>query len=73
MLSKSDVGKTYVVTGMDLPEMIQRRLEALGLTLGTPLTVLSSKGKGILIVKFRGTRFALGNRISEKIEVEAVR
>lgn len=72
MLSKSDIGKTYVVTAMDLPDRIQRRMEALGLTLGTPLTVLNSKGKGILIVKFRGTRFALGNRITEKIEVEAV-
>lgn len=35
-----------------------------------PVTVLNRKGKGILIIKLRGTRFALGYNITKNIEVE---
>ena len=69
MLSDGIVGSTYLVSSMHLPEKLQKRLEALGMTVGTPVSVLNRKGKGILIVKFRGTRFALGTSISRNIEV----
>ena len=49
---------------------MERRLEALGMTRGTPVSVLSRKGKGILIIKLRGTRFALGYNITRNIEVK---
>ncbi len=39
------------------------------MTRGTSVTVLNSKSKGILIVKVRGTRFALGRNITEHISV----
>lgn len=46
---------------------MERRLEALGMTKGTPVSVQNRKGKGILIIKLRGTRFALGYNITKNI------
>ena len=40
-------------------KLLERRLEALGMTRQTAISVLNRKGKGILIIKLRGTRFAL--------------
>ena len=48
---------------------LEKRLEALGMTSGTSVAVLNSKNKGVLIVKVRGTRFALGRNITKNIVV----
>lgn len=69
-LCDAEKGGDYVVENIDLPFEMQRRLEALGMTDKTPVTVLNRKGKGILIIKLRGTRFALGCNITKNIEVE---
>lgn len=53
-----------------LPFQLERRLEALGMTRETPVSILNRKGKGILIIKLRGTRFALGYNITKNIEVK---
>ena len=55
-----------------LPFRTERRLEELGMTKETPVSVLNRKGKGILIIKLRGTRFALGYNITKNIEVRRV-
>ena len=57
----------YIVKDIGLPTGIEKRLEALGMTRGTSVTVLNSKSKGILIVKVRGTRFALGRNPAELV------
>jgi len=62
-------GETYTVAALSLPEAVGHRLEALGMTVGTKVSVLESKEKGILVVKVRGTRFAMGRGITRKIEV----
>ena len=49
---------------------IARRLEALGLTEGSKITILNNDKKGAMTVKFRGTRFALGRRIADNIFVK---
>ena len=67
-LDKIPVGEICGVTGMDLPRQVGRRLEALGLTLGTRVLVLGKKS-GALILEVRGTRFAVGQGITRKIEV----
>ena len=69
LLCNGRVGETYLVKSVHLPEHLEKRLEALGVTVGTAVTVLNKKGHGILAVKFRGTRFAWGSRISGSIEV----
>ena len=71
LLKDAKIGQTYVVRKISLPSRMERRLEALGMTDRTPVTVLNRKGKGILIIKLRGTRFALGYNITKNIEVEA--
>ena len=63
-------GDTCVVEKLNLPFELERRLEALGMTNGTQVSVLNRKGKGIMIIKLRGTRFALWYNITRSIEVE---
>ncbi|HIS66612.1 MAG TPA: ferrous iron transport protein A [Candidatus Scatomorpha merdipullorum] len=63
------IGGECVVESMDLPFELERRLEALGMTTGTRVSVLNRKGKGIMIIKLRGTRFALGYNITRNIKV----
>lgn len=68
-LSQGQIGDSYTVEKMKLPISIEKRLEALGMTHGTSVLVLNSKSRGVLIVKVRGTRFALGRNITENIQV----
>ncbi len=68
-LSQGKIGDSYTVQKMKLPMNIEKRLEALGMTHGTSVLILNSKSHGVLIVKVRGTRFALGRNITEKIQV----
>ena len=63
---------TYRVRSMDIELQLERRLEALGLTEGSLITVLNNDKKGALTARFRGTRFALGKRIADHIEITEV-
>lgn len=69
-LKDAQIGHTYVVENIQLPFQLERRLEALGMTRETPVSILNRKGKGILIIKLRGTRFALGYNITKNIVVK---
>lgn len=62
-------GESYTVARMELPQQVAHRLEALGMTLGTRVSILGSKSGGALILKVRGTRFAIGRGITRRIEV----
>ncbi len=68
-LSEGKINHSYKIESINLPENMEMRLEALGLTHKTDILVLNSKSRGVLIVKVRGTRFALGRNITENIEV----
>ena len=72
VLSDGKVGKSYSVEKINLPVEMERRLEALGMTAGAIVLVLNSKENGILIIKLRGTRFALGRNITKNILVRGV-
>ena len=61
---------TYIVRSIQLELPLERRLESLGLTEGALITILNNDKKGAMTVRFRGTRFALGKRIADHIEVE---
>ncbi len=69
LLSEAVMGESYIVEKIHLPFETERRLEALGMTDRTRISVLNRKGRGILIVKLRGSRFALGAAITHNIEV----
>ena len=68
-LCNGKIGSNYQISGIELPTNMEKRLEALGMTNGTTVTVLNSKNHGVLIVKVRGTRFALGRNITRNILV----
>ena len=69
-LYEGKIGKQYLVEGMETPEEVTRRLQALGLIEGTSLKLLNRKKKGALILYVRGTRLALGKDISSRILVK---
>lgn len=71
-LKDGKVGQNYVVKGLNLEQVIKRRLEALGLIDGTQVLLLNQNQKGAVIFKVRGTRLAIGNKIAESIQVEEV-
>ncbi len=68
-LSDAKIGGKYIVENVSLPFEMERHLEALGMTDHAPVAVLNRKGKGILIIKLRGTRLALGSNITKNIGV----
>ena len=68
-LHEGEIGKTYIVYSVMVDDTITRRLEALGVNEMTPVTLMNKKGSGTVIIQVRGTRLALGRRISEGIEI----
>ena len=68
-LSEGKIGGSYHVKDIKLPTKMEKRLEAWGMPRGPSVAVLNSKSQGVLIIKVRGTRFALGRNITKKILV----
>ncbi|MDY5988000.1 FeoA family protein [Sporofaciens sp. SGI.106] len=69
-LKQGENHHTYEVQSIQIELQLERRLEALGLTEGSLITILNNDKRGAMTVKFRGTRFALGRRIAENIQVK---
>lgn len=69
-LREGTIGSRYQVTEIQLEDKVKRRLQMLGMTKGTEVRVLNNKKSGSIIMKVRGTRFAIGKRIAEGILVE---
>ncbi len=63
-------GELYTVKGMELEHGIKRRLEILGLTHNSEVLILNTKRNGSMIIRVRGTRFALGEKIAKGITVD---
>lgn len=62
----------YIVTDIVINEAVMRRLASLGINSGTKLQMLNQKKNGTVIVKVRGTRWAMGRDIAGGIEVVPV-
>lgn len=71
-VSQAQKGKTYLVKKVNLEGNIERRLEMLGMTDQVKLMVLNKKNQGAVIIKARGTRFAIGKEIADAIEIEEI-
>ena len=69
-LNEGETGKKYEVQEMHLALETEHRLEALGMTCRTVIAMMNKKRHGAVIVKVRGTRFALGKNIAENIQVK---
>ena len=72
-LNHGQIGSVYRIDDMQLPQKTEKRLEALGMTHGTTIQVINTQDRGPMIVKVRGTRFAIGRDISANIEVTEVK
>lgn len=70
-LREAEIGNSYTIEKMKLPEDTGRRLRALGMTQETKITVLNRKKNGSVIFKVRGTRLAVGKDIAEAITLSA--
>lgn len=71
-VSQAQKGKTYLVKKVNLEGNIERRLEMLGMIDQVKLMVLNKKNQGAVIIKVRGTRFAIGKEIADAIEIEEI-
>ena len=71
-VSQAQKGRTYLVKKVNLEGNIERRLEMLGMTDQVKLMVLNKKNQGAVIIKVRGTRFAIGKELADAIEIEEI-
>ena len=71
-VSQAQKGRTYLVKKVNLEGNIERRLEMLSMTDQVKLMVLNKKNQGAVIIKVRGTRFAIGKEIADAIEIEEI-
>lgn len=69
VVSEGEKGKVYHVESISLEEQIQRRLEMLAMTQGARLEILNKKRGSAIILKVRGTRFAIGRQIADGIAI----
>lgn len=69
LLKDIGTGESCIIEKINLPFQMEQRLQALGMTRDTTVSVLNRKGKGIMIIKLRGTRLALGYNMTKNITV----
>lgn len=69
LLKDIDTGESCIIEKINLPFQMEQRLQALGMTRDTTVSVLNRKGRGIMIIKLRGTRLALGYNMTKNITV----
>ena len=68
-LHEGKVG-SYIVKGIEIETTVARRLQSLGMVEGAVVDIINGKSNGTLIIKVRGTRFAIGRRIASAIMVK---
>lgn len=69
LLKDIGTGESCIIEKINLPFQMEQRLQALGMTKDTTVSVLNRKGRGIMIIKLRGTRLALGYNMTKNITV----
>ncbi|MDP4134144.1 MAG: FeoA domain-containing protein [Bacillota bacterium] len=68
-LSQGVRDNSYKIINIEMPENIERRLQTLGITEGSIVELLNIKKNGTLILKVRGSRFAVGGKIASGIKI----
>ena len=69
-ITEGHIDKSYIVTDISMEGPVMRRLEALGINSGTKLRLMNRKRNGTVIIKVRGTRWAIGRDIAWGILVD---
>lgn len=63
------IGAEYSVKNINLEEKVCRRFEILGMTVNSKVFVVNKSLNGSMVIKIRGTRFALGKQFAKGIEI----
>lgn len=71
-LIQLQTGQNAILKDIDWGMKIKRKLYDMGMTPGTPVSMINSSGRGPVILDVRGSRLALGRGIIEKIDVELI-
>lgn len=69
-LIEGQLGGVYRVKASEVPKALHRRLEALGMTMEATIKIIHKKRNGSMVVVLRGSRFAIGKGIAQRIMVE---
>ncbi len=69
-LLKMQTGQKAILRDITWGIKLRRKLYDMGMTPGTPISMISASGRGPVILDVRGSRLALGRGIVEKIDVE---
>lgn len=72
-LLEGKLKQSYRLQYMELEESVARRLQMLGMTKDADILLLNRKSDGSMIVKVRGTRFAIGKSYAQGIFVGDVK
>lgn len=68
-LSDIPVGRRVRISAIQGNRQLNRRLLALGLTVGNEVEVLHHRSSGVVVAK-EGNRVALGTGVADKLQVE---
>lgn len=69
-LYEGTIGKTYSVAAINLSTPVKRRFEILGMTENAKISLVNKSFSGAMIIKIRGTRFAIGRAFAKGIVIE---
>lgn len=72
-LLEGNLKQSYRLQYMELEEAVARRLQMLGMTKDAEILLLNRKRDGSMIIKVRGTRFAIGESYAQGIYVGDVK
>ena len=70
-LSQLPIGGHAKITKITANRFIVRRLIGLGLRIGSVVSVLHHRGKGV-VVAIEGNRIALGDGVTDKLQIEPI-
>lgn len=68
-LAEGNIDKKYVVEQVNLPITLEKRMESLGMTIGSKVTLLQQKRNKTSVILIRGTKFAIGRDVAYNIYV----
>ena len=68
-LAEGKIDKDYVVEHVELPMTLEKRMESLGMTVGSKVTLLHQKRNKTSVILIRGTKFAVGRDVASSIHV----
>ncbi len=70
-LGQLPIGSRAKITKIAANRFIVRRLLGLGLRIGSEISVLHHRGKGV-VVAIEGNRIALGDGVTDKLHIEPI-